>query len=173
MKFQSAWISGSFCYPSGKCKIVLIAAHSWDISPEFPGWRNVLLTGIDCWHTINYHDCLWWIISRGDNRNWTVAFPVFVHSSWKAHGSYSLKFFVVKNHVRNHSLSNCSLLDSHFARSCSTCPSQRSKYIEGVVGRLKNNLPGTVAMRHTIAQHKAVKIVHFIKLFIEMKVRWP
>ena len=52
-----------------------------------------------------------------------------VHSSLKAHCSYSLKFFVVKNHLRNRSLSNCSLLGS---RSCSTRPSQRSKYTEGV-----------------------------------------
>ena len=45
MKSQSVWISGSFCYPSGKYKIVLIAAHSWHNIPwQFPGCRNVLLT---------------------------------------------------------------------------------------------------------------------------------
>ena len=59
-------------------------------------------------------------------------FPVLFTVHLKAHCSYSLKFFVVKNHLRNCSLSNCSLLGSRFARSCSTRPSQRSKYTEGV-----------------------------------------
>ena len=67
------------------------------------------------------------IISRGDNRNWRVAryFPVLFTVQY----SYSLKFFVVKNQLRNRSLSNCSLFGSRFARSCSTCmthPSQKS-----------------------------------------------
>ena len=54
------------------------------------------------------------------------------HSSLEVHCSYRLKFFVAKNHLRSSSLSNCSLLGSRFARSCSTRPSQRSKYTGGV-----------------------------------------
>ena len=54
-------------------------------------------------------------------------FPVLFTVHLKAHCSYSLKFFVVKNYLRNRSLSNCSLLGSHFARSCSTRPSQRHR----------------------------------------------
>ena len=123
---------GLFSYPSGRyANTVLIASHSWDnTSWEFPGSKNFLLARIDYLRMI----CLWRVISRGDDRNWTVAryFTVFAHSSRKAHCSYSLKFSVVKNLLRNRSLSNCSLLDSRFARSCSTCPLQRSKYTEGV-----------------------------------------
>ena len=59
------------------------------------------------------------------------------HSSLEVHCSYRLKFFVAKNHLRSSSLSNCSLLSSRFARSCSTRPSQRSKYTEGVVLRMR------------------------------------
>ena len=51
--------------------------------------------------------------------------------------SYRLKFFVAKYHLRSSSLSNCSLRGSRFARSCSTRPSQRSKYTEGVVLRMR------------------------------------
>ena len=58
------------------------------------------------------------------------------HSSLEAHCSYRLKFFFCKNHLRSSSPSNCSLLcsllGSHFARSYSPRPSQRSKYTEGV-----------------------------------------
>ena len=50
--------------------------------------------------------------------------------------SYRLKFFVAKDHLRSSCLSNCSLLGSRFARSCSTRPSQRSKYTEGVALRM-------------------------------------
>ena len=59
------------------------------------------------------------------------------HSSLEVYCSYRLKFFVAKNHLRSSSLSNCSLLGSRFARSCSTRPSQRSKYTEGVVLRMR------------------------------------
>ena len=56
---------------------------------------------------------------------------------WKyVHCSYRLKFFVAKNHLRNGSLSNCSVLGSRFARSCSRRPSQRSQYTEGVALRM-------------------------------------
>ena len=63
------------------------------------------------------------------------AIPLFrlVHSLLKVHCSYGLKFFAVKNHLRNTSLSNGSLLGSRFAHSCSTRLSQRSKYTEGGV----------------------------------------
>ena len=60
--------------------------------------------------------------------------PVLFTCSLKAHCSYSLKFFVVKNHLRNRSLSNCGLRGSSFARSR---PSQRSKYTEGVARRIR------------------------------------
>ena len=59
------------------------------------------------------------------------------HSSLEIHCSYRLKFFVAKNHLRSSSPSNCSLLCSRFARSCSPRPSQRSKYTEGVVLRMR------------------------------------
>ena len=59
------------------------------------------------------------------------------HSSLKVHCSYRLKFFVAKNYLRSSSLSNCSLLGSRFARSCSTRPFQRSKYTEGVALRMR------------------------------------
>ena len=49
------------------------------------------------------------------------------HSSLEVHCSYRMKFFVA----------NCSLLGSRFARSCSTRLSQRSKYTEGVVLRMR------------------------------------
>ena len=39
--------------------------------------------------------------------------------------------------LRSSSLSNCSLLGSRFARSCSTRPSQRSKYTGGVALRMR------------------------------------
>ena len=66
----------------------------------------------------------------------------FTESTWH----YSLKFFVVKNHLRNRSLSNCSLLDSRFARSCSTRPSQRSKYTEGVARRMRRYIVVRISM---------------------------
>ena len=59
------------------------------------------------------------------------------HSSLEVHCSYRLKFFVAKNHLRSSSLSNCSLLCSRFAQSCSTRPSQRSKYTGGVALRMR------------------------------------
>ena len=59
------------------------------------------------------------------------------HSSLEVHCSYRLKFFVAKNHLRSSSLSNCSLLGSRFARSCSTRPSQRSKYTGCVALRMR------------------------------------
>ena len=59
------------------------------------------------------------------------------HSSLEVHCSYRLKFFVAKNHLRSSSLSNCSLLGSRFAQSCSTRPSQRSKYTGGVALRMR------------------------------------
>ena len=58
------------------------------------------------------------------------------HSSLELHCSYRLKLFVAKNHLRSSSPSNCSLLGSRFARSCSPRPSQRSKYTEGVELRM-------------------------------------
>ena len=58
-------------------------------------------------------------------------------SSLEVHCSYRLKFFVAKDHLRSSSLSNSSLLGSHLARSCSTRPSQRSKYTEGVALRMR------------------------------------
>ena len=65
-------------------------------------------------------------------------FPVsLAHSSLEIHCSYRLKFFVAKNHLRSSSPSNCSLLSSRFARSCSTRPSQRFKYTEGVALRMR------------------------------------
>ena len=62
---------------------------------------------------------------------------ILAHSSLEVHCSYRLKFFVAKNHLRSSSPSNCSLLCSRFARSCSPRPSQRSKYTEGVVLRMR------------------------------------
>ena len=59
------------------------------------------------------------------------------HSSLEVHCSYRLKFFVAKNHLRSSSPSNCNLLCSRFARSCSPRPSQRSKYTEGVALRMR------------------------------------
>ena len=59
------------------------------------------------------------------------------HSSLEVHCSYSLKFFVAKNHLRSSSPPNCSLLGSRFARSCSPRPSQRSKYTESVALRMR------------------------------------
>ena len=59
------------------------------------------------------------------------------HSSLEVHCSYRLKFFVAKNHLSSSTVSNCSLLGSRFARSCSTRPSQRSKYTGGVVLRMR------------------------------------
>ena len=50
------WVA-SVIYPSGKCKIGLIAAHSWDNIPwEFPGRWNVLLARID--YIMHYHGFL-------------------------------------------------------------------------------------------------------------------
>ena len=55
----------------------------------------------------------------------------------------SLKFFVVKNHLRNHSLPTAVFLAvvllDHV--TCSTRPSQRSKYTEGVDGTCADALP--------------------------------
>ena len=62
---------------------------------------------------------------------------ILAHSSLEVHCSYRLKFFVAKNHLRSSSPSNCSLLCSRFARSCSPRPSQRSKYTEGVALRMR------------------------------------
>ena len=45
------------------------------------------------------------------------------HSSLEVHRSYRLKFFFPKNHLSSSS-SNCSLLGSRFARSCSLRPSK-------------------------------------------------
>ena len=59
------------------------------------------------------------------------------HSSLEVHCSYRLKLFVVKNHLRSSSFSKCSLLGIRFARSCSTRPSQRSKYTEGAALRMR------------------------------------
>ena len=57
---------------------------------------------------------------------------ILAHSSLEVHCSYRLKFFVAKKQMRSSSPSNCSLLCSRFARSCSPRPFQRSKYTEGV-----------------------------------------
>ena len=62
---------------------------------------------------------------------------ILAHSLLEVHCSYRLKFFVAKNHLRSSSPSNCSLLCSRFARSCSPRPSQRSKYTEGVALRMR------------------------------------
>ena len=62
---------------------------------------------------------------------------ILAHSSLEVHCSYRLKFFVAKNHLRSSSPSNCSLLCSRFARSCSPRPFQRSKYTEGVALRMR------------------------------------
>ena len=62
---------------------------------------------------------------------------ILAHSSLEVHCSYRLKFFVANNHLRSSSASNCSLLCSRFARSCSPRPSQRSKYTEGVALRMR------------------------------------
>ena len=64
----------------------------------------------------------------------------FQSCSQEPHCSYSLKFFVVKNRLRNHSLSNCSLLGSCFCSTCLTCPSQRPKYTEGVAQKYSLNV---------------------------------
>ena len=60
--------------------------------------------------------------------------PDAFHSCSQFTGS---TFFVAKNHLRSSSPSNCSLLCSRFARSCSPRPSQRSKYTEGVALRMR------------------------------------
>ena len=62
---------------------------------------------------------------------------ILAHSSLEVHCSYRLKFFVSKNHLRSSSPSNCSLLCSRFAQSCSPRPFQRSKYTEGVALRMR------------------------------------
>ena len=62
---------------------------------------------------------------------------ILAHSSLEVHCSYRLKFFVAKNHLRSSSPSNCSLLCSRFARSCSPRPSQRSQYTEGAALRMR------------------------------------
>ena len=83
-RIRSSTIVGSLCSSSGKHKIVLIAAHFWENIPwEFPGCCNVLMARIDI--MTHYLDCPWLIISRGDNRNWTVArcLPVLLTVHWK------------------------------------------------------------------------------------------
>ena len=62
---------------------------------------------------------------------------ILAHSSLEVHCSYRLKFFVAKKQMRSSSPSNCSLLCSRFARSCSPRPFQRSKYTEGVALRMR------------------------------------
>ena len=64
--------------------LVLIAAHSWNNIPwEIPGCWSVLMARIH--YTMHYHDSPRQIISRGDNRNGTVArcFSVFLTDHWK------------------------------------------------------------------------------------------
>ena len=73
------------------------------------------------------------------------------HSSLEVHCSYRLKFFVAKNHLRSSSLSSCSLFDS---RSCSTRPSQRSKYTEGVALRTRI----CIAVQRKCVQKKMVLV---------------
>ena len=143
---------GISCYPSGK--VVPITSNSWDITWEFPGCWNVLLAKIDC--MTHYHVCLWQIISRGDNRDWTVGryFPVLSTVHWK----YIVVIDVVENHLTNSSVTNCSLLSSCFSQSCSACPShccQRYKVHRGC---------GTVHVQmHCCSETKSkvyVKIIH-------------
>ena len=62
---------------------------------------------------------------------------ILAHSSLEVHCSYRLKFFVAKNHLRSSSPSNCSLLCSRCARSCSLHSSKRSRYTEGVALRMR------------------------------------
>ena len=77
------------------------------------------------------------LLRRQQKWNSGQMLSILAHSSLKTQCSYRLKFFVAKNHLRSSSPSNCSLLCSRFARSCSPRPSQRSKYTEGVALRMR------------------------------------
>ena len=80
-----------------------------------------------------------------------------VHSSLKAHCSHSLKFFAVKNHLRNRSLSKCSLLGSRFA----TRPSQRSKCTEGVARRMRRCIAVQRLSRKYVQKKKTLEAASY------------
>ena len=87
----------------------------------------------------HYHDSVLGYFPRRRQQKWNSGqmLSSLAHSSPEVHCRYRLKFFFAKDHVKSSSPSNCCLLDSRFARSCSPRPSQRSKYTVGAALRMR------------------------------------
>ena len=144
---MNLWVP-SVIYPSGKCKIGLIAAHSWDNIPwEFPGRWNVLLARID--YLMHYHGFLsqlfleettkiTFLVSRARLSGLRdYYFPVLFTVHWKyivVIGWSSLLFKFTWGIGLFTTVFLAVVLLDH---ACSTRPSQRSKYTEGVVWRMR------------------------------------
>ena len=91
---MNLWVP-SVIHPSGKCKIVLIAAHSWATFREsFQVRWNILLARID--YMMHYHDFLsqFSLEETTEIEQWPDTFQS-VYSSLNAHCNYRLKFLTV------------------------------------------------------------------------------
>ena len=171
---MNLWVP-SVVYPSGKCNIVLIAAHSWGNIPwKFPGRWNVLLARIDYrMHSLSklfLEETIAWQMQQWPCRYFPVLFAV--HCKYiVVIGWTSLLFKITWGIAFFTTTAFLSLVCSNIR------PSQRSKYAEGVARRMRRCDAIQRLSRKCVQKKNTQEPVHFLtwtwrNLWVRVRVQY-